>query len=247
MSKLNISDEERAHILEMHHNQVRKDVYERSGFNEQSSGYITNPDDQEYIKRDTEYKRLHPEAQKSATGTWPPQDPAKSSPFPMPKDNSAKGTGPGNQPGMTGTWPPQDPAKSSPFPTPKNQGPPAPLPVKSGTGVNKRNSSVYDPTNPDAQTSGTGNAPKPVIPVPPVTSKQNMPGAGSGMVKQIQDKLNGLGIKVVSDGKLGPATLQAVLSALSRLGSSGQVDQIASKPVGKVSSQPSIKPGSITV
>lgn len=209
MSKLNISDEERAHILEMHHNQVRKDVYERSGFNEQNNSYITNPDDQEYIRRDTEYKKAHPEPQKGMTNTWPPQDPGKSSPFPIPKDNSAKGPGPGNQPGMTNTWPPQDPSTpSSPFPlpgVPKNQGPPPPN--------------------------------KPVTPVPPVTSKQNMPGAGSGMVKQIQDKLNGLGIKVVSDGKLGPATLQAVLSALSRLGSGGQVDQIASKPVGKVTTE----------
>lgn len=229
MSKLNISDEERAHILEMHHNQVRKDVYERSGFNEQNNSYITNPDDQEYIRRDTEYKKAHPEPQKGMTNTWPPQDPGKSSPFPMPKDNSAKGPGPGNQPGMTNTWPPTTPT------TPTNPfNPNAPAPGKTGTGVNKRNSSVYDPNNPGDQTSGTGNTPKPVTPVPPVTSKQNMPGAGSDMVKQIQDKLNGLGIQVASDGKLGPATLQAVLSALSRLGSGGQVDQIASKPVGKV-------------
>jgi len=235
MSKLNISDEERLHILEMHHNQVKKDVFERSGFNEQNTSYITDPDDLEYIRRDAEYKKQHPEAQKSATGTWPPQDPAKQSPFPLPKSNAPKGPGPGNQPGITPNWPPQSPtAPSSPFPLPKNQGPPSPPPIKSGTGVNKTNSSVYNPDDPGDQTNGTGNNVKPVTPVPPVTSKLNMPGSGSDMVKQIQDKLNGLGLNVVSDGKLGKATLQAVLSALSRLGSSGHVEPTSSKPMNKL-------------
>ena len=229
MSKLNISDEERAHILEMHHNQVRKDVYERSGFNEQSNSYITNPDDQEYIRRDDEYKKAHPEQQKGMSDKYPIPDQSPSSGFPKPAPSKVPSPTNPNPPGMVDKYPiPDYPEQKTNFP---------PTPPKSGTGVNKRNSSVYDPTNPDAQTSGTGNNVKPVTPVPPVTSKQNMPGSGSDMVKQIQDKLNGLGIKVVSDGKLGPATLQAVLSALSRLGSSsqGKMEPIASRPVGKVS------------